>query len=68
MIGEREGHRGGARKVRSRVVEEGISILVRRKVTTRWVDDSAWRQIGGGRVGEGGGCPPRKETRKREER
>ena len=64
----REGRRGVAQTAMSRVVARGIGILGRRQVTLRWSDDTVWRHVSGGGVGAGGGCPPPKEIRKREER
>ena len=66
MKGVRKGRRGGARKVRSRVVEGGIGMLGRRQVTPRWADDPVWRHFNGGGV-RAGGASPRKEIRRREE-
>ena len=52
-----------------RVVAGGIGMLGRRQATPRWADgDPVQRNFSGGSVWAGGGCPPRKETRKQEER
>ena len=67
-MGAKGGRREGARTAGIRVVAGGIGMLLRRQVTPRWVDDPMRRHFGGGVVRAGGGCPPRKETSKREER
>ena len=46
----------------------GIGILGRIQVTPRWAYNPVQIHIGGGGVGVGGVCPPRKEIRKWEER
>ena len=66
--GAREGRKGGAWIARSRVVAGGIGMMGRRQVTHRWADDPVQRHVDGGGVGAGGGSPPRKEIRKREDR
>ena len=68
MTGEREGWRGEARTATNRVKAGGIGMLGRRQVTTMWADNPVRAYVGGGGVGAGGGCQPRKEIRKREER
>ena len=67
MTEAREVQRGGSRTAMSRVVAGGIGMMGRRQVTPRWEDDPVRKHVSGGGVGEGGGCPPRKEIRRREE-
>ena len=45
-----------------------IGILGRSQVTPRWADDPVLRHVSGGSFGAGGGCPPWKDIRRREER
>ena len=42
-------------------------MLGRRQVKPMWAYDPMRRHVSGGGVGEGGGCPPRKEIKRREE-
>ena len=66
MAGEREGQRGEARTAKDRGEAGNMGMLGRRQVTPRWEDDPVY--VGGGGVGSVGGCPPRKDTRRRERR
>ena len=53
--------------MRNRVEAEGIGVLKLRQVTPRRSDDPVDRHVGGGGVGAGGGCPPWKDIRIRED-
>ena len=46
----------------SRVKAGGISIPGQRQVIPRWADDPVRRDVGGGDVGVGVGCPPGRKS------
>ena len=68
MAGTREGQRGEERTVKDRGEAGCVGVLGRIQVTHRCADDPVRRHVGGGGFGVGGGCPPRKDIRGREER
>ena len=64
----REGGRGEAQTVKNRGKAVYICIMGRKQVNPRWADDLVRRNVSGGRILEGGGCPPQKNIRRRKER
>ena len=67
-MGEKEGQKGEARKAKDRGEMGCIGMLRGRQVTPRWADDTVHRHAGEGGVGSGGGFPPHKGIRRRDER
>ena len=62
MAEAREGRRGEAQTVKNRGKAVYICIMGRKQVNPRWADDLVRRHVSGGRILEGGGCPPPRRT------